>query len=57
MIDWDSDEQHINAYEKYYFDEVLRKENAKKGLERAKIFSWERTVDEMVPVMSAAKAC
>lgn len=51
MIDWDSDEQHIKAYEQYYFNEELRKENSRKGLERAKRFSWEKTVDEMVKVM------
>lgn len=51
MIDWDSDEQHIEAYEKYYFNEKLRKENSQKGLERAKIFSWEKTVDKMVEVL------
>lgn len=43
MVDYDSDEQHIAAYEKYYFSEDLRKENAAKGLERAKNFSWEKT--------------
>ena len=48
MIDWDSDEQHVEAYEKYYFDDGLRNENSRKGLERAKIFSWEKTVDKMV---------
>lgn len=48
MIDWDSDEQHIDAYEKYYFNEKLRKENSYKGLERAKSFSWEKTVDIIV---------
>ena len=51
MIDWDSDEQHIEAYEKYYFDPQLRKTNRKKGLARAKQFSWEKCVDEMVRVM------
>lgn len=50
-IDWDSDEQHVEAYEKYYFNEELRKENSRKGLERAKLFSWKKTVDEMVEVM------
>jgi glycosyltransferase involved in cell wall biosynthesis/lipopolysaccharide biosynthesis glycosyltransferase len=45
MIDWDSDEQHIAAYEKYYFDEKYREEMAKKGLERSKQFSWKNTVD------------
>ena len=41
MIDWDSDEQHIGAYEKYYFDKKYRDDMAKKGLERSKQFSWE----------------
>ena len=51
MIDWDSDDQHIEAYEKYYFDENLRKEFSRKGLERTKLFSWEKTVDEIVETM------
>ena len=50
-IDYDSDEQHIEAYEKYYFDENLRKENSKKGLERSKLFSWEKTADKMLDIM------
>ena len=45
MIDWDSDEQHIAAYEKYYFDKKYRDSMAKKGLERSKQFSWDKTVD------------
>ncbi|MBQ3785121.1 MAG: glycosyltransferase [Alphaproteobacteria bacterium] len=45
MIDWDSDEQHIAAYEKYYFDKKYRDSMAKKGLERSKQFSWNKTVD------------
>jgi glycosyltransferase involved in cell wall biosynthesis len=48
MIDWDSNEQHIQAYEKYYFDENLRKESAQKGLARAKIFSWEKCTNQMI---------
>lgn len=52
MIDWDSDEQHIEAFEKYYYDENLRKENCRRGLERAKQFSWQKTVDAMVNVMN-----
>lgn len=51
MIDWDSDEQHVEAYEQYYFNEDLRKENSRKGLKRAKLFSWEKTVDKMVETM------
>jgi glycosyltransferase involved in cell wall biosynthesis len=52
MIDWDSDEQHIQAYEKYYFDENLRKEKAQKGLERAKTFSWGKCTKKMIEVMN-----
>lgn len=53
MIDWDSDDQHIEAYEKYYFDENLRKEFSRKGIERAKLFSWEKTADVIIDVMKA----
>ena len=52
MIDWDSDEQHIKAYEKYYFDDELRKNNAKAGLERAKSFSWDKCTDIMIKKMT-----
>lgn len=55
QIDWDSDEQHIEAYEKYYFDENLRKENIKKGLERAELFTWEKTVNKMLDIMMKNK--
>ena len=51
MIDWDDDVQHIEAYKSYYFNEELRKENSRKGLERAKQFSWEKTADKMVEFM------
>lgn len=52
MIDWDSDEQHIQAYEKYYYDESFRKEMAQKGLERSKQFSWEKCANQMIEVMT-----
>ena len=48
MIDWDSDEQHVKAYEQYYFDRKYRDEMAKKGLERSKLFSWEKAADIIV---------
>lgn len=51
MIDYDSDEQHIEAYEKYYFNEEYRKEMKKKCLERSKLFSWDKCVNEMLKVM------
>ena len=53
LIDWNSEEQHIEAYEKYYFNEKLRKENSQNGLERAKTFSWTKTVNEMVGYMQS----
>ena len=48
IIDWDSDEQHIAAYEKYYTDEKYRNEVAQKGLKRSKQFSWQKTVDVII---------
>ena len=48
IIDWDSDEQHISAYEKYYFDKDYREQQANKGLERSRAFSWQKTVDIIV---------
>lgn len=45
MIDFDSDSQHIEAYEKYYFNNDFRNEMANKGLMRAKQFSWQKTAD------------
>ncbi len=48
MIDWDSDEQHIQAYEQYYFNNELREKNRKKGLDRAKQFSWEKCATEIL---------
>ena len=50
MIDWDSDEQHVEAYEKYYYNDELKKENGRKGLERAALFSWEKTAERIVDV-------
>lgn len=43
QITWDDDEQHIAAYEKYYFDDNYREQMSCRALERAKIFSWDRT--------------
>jgi len=50
-IDWDSDEQHIKAYEKYYFDKDYRDEMAKKGFEHSKQFFWDKTVDIIINKM------
>ena len=51
VIDWDSDEQHIEAYERYYFNKNLQEEYRQKGLERAATFSWRNTVNRMLDVM------
>ena len=53
MINWDSDEQHIKAYEEYYFDEGKRKLFSTKGLERAKQFSWQKCANQMIEVMES----
>jgi glycosyltransferase involved in cell wall biosynthesis len=42
-IDYDSEEQCVKAFEDLYFKENLRKSYVQKGLERAKLFSWEKT--------------
>lgn len=52
LIDWDSDEQHIDAFEKYYFDENLRNERRNKGMNRAGLFSWERMVTGIESAMN-----
>jgi glycosyltransferase involved in cell wall biosynthesis len=45
IIDCNDESACINAMEKLYFNEDLRQEYVKKGLERAKLFSWNKTVD------------
>lgn len=52
MIDWDSDDQHVDAFEKYYFDESLRNECRNKGLKRAAKFSCEKTTEIMMRTMN-----
>lgn len=53
LIEWNSDEQHIQAYEKYYFDEVYRLQQAQKGLSRADMFSWKKAVGYMLNEMES----
>lgn len=54
MIDYDSEEQCIKAFEDLYFNENLRKYYIEKGLERAKLFSWKTTADKMKEVIIEA---
>lgn len=55
MIDFDSDEQHIQAYEKYYYDNELKQTYAVKGLERVKDFSWEKCASRMIQCMTKSE--
>lgn len=48
QINWDSDEEHVEAYERYYFDNDFRQKMAEKGVQRAKEFNWSNTVNDMV---------
>lgn len=50
-IDYDSLEQHVEAYEKYYFDPALRRANAARGMERARRFTWERCIGTLLGTM------
>ena len=45
MIDYDSLEQHVKAFEDYYFNSDLKKQNAVKGIERAKTFNWKKSAE------------
>ena len=45
------DEDLIKAFEKMYFDKSFKKECSKKGLERAKMFNWEKCADVIIMEM------
>jgi len=46
-ITYNDENACIKAFEDLYFNEELRKEYIKKGIERAKLFSWDNTVKMM----------
>jgi len=46
-ITYNDEEACIKAFEDLYFSEDLRKYYTDKGIERAKLFSWEKTFDKM----------
>ncbi|MDR2210033.1 MAG: glycosyltransferase [Spirochaetaceae bacterium] len=50
-IDPYDDEACIKAFEDLYFDNIIRKEYIAKGFVRAKIFTWEKTVNVMADKM------
>jgi glycosyltransferase involved in cell wall biosynthesis len=54
MIDYSSEEQCIEAFEKFYFNSALRDDYIKRGLEHAKMFTWEKTVNIMSNAMIEA---
>ncbi len=45
MVDAEDEEEIIAAFAKFYFNEELRNEYIKRGLARAKLFSWEKTYE------------
>jgi glycosyltransferase involved in cell wall biosynthesis len=53
-IAYNDEEACIKAMEDLYFNESLRKEYITKGFERAKLFSWEKTVKTMADKMLEA---
>ena len=48
QINPESDEEIIAAYEKMYFDSEFREECKRKGLERARQFSWQKCANEIL---------
>lgn len=50
-IDFDSIDQHVESFEKLYFDLDLRSDMEKKSLARAKEFSWKKCADTIVNTM------
>jgi len=50
-LTYNDEEAIVKAFEVFYFNEGLRKEYIARGLERAKMFSWEKCVGQMVEVI------
>ena len=48
MINPYNDSELLEAYSKMYFNEKLRNELSKKGIERAKQFSWSKCTNIMI---------
>ena len=51
LINPESDEQLIQAYKSLYYNKELKKELSLKGIERAKKFSWEKTINTIINKM------
>ncbi len=48
MIDPESNEEIIKAFEQMYFDKTFRHDCSNKGIERAKLFSWNKCANEIL---------
>lgn len=53
LVNWKSDEQHIAAFEKYYFDKDFREKMREKAMPRTQLFSWEKCTDQIVQNIKA----
>jgi len=47
----------IKAFEDFYFNEDMRKDYTARGLERAKVFSWEKCVQQMIHFIEEIAKC
>jgi len=50
-LTYNDEDAVIKAFEDFYFNEDMRKDYIARGLERAKMFSWEKCVQKMINVM------
>ena len=48
MVEWDSDEEHIEAFHKMYYSEHLRSDLTRQSIERSKQFSWENCAETIL---------
>ena len=53
-IDYDNEEECIKTFEDLYFDKELREGYIEKGLERAKLFSWDKTAAKIINIFYSA---
>ena len=56
-LTYNDEDAVINAFENFYFNENLRKEYIIKGLERAKMFSWEKCTGQMIKIIEEIVKC
>jgi glycosyltransferase involved in cell wall biosynthesis len=53
LVDCESEEQCIKAFETLYYNENTRSDCIKKGIERAKLFAWEKTLEKMTGAITS----